>query len=71
MLLDPLVAVPDILAYATVALLLPEDIVGVLAHVLKNGFENEPLEEIVTHIPEEYLNLPVTLIVNIIIERSL
>lgn len=51
-LLDPLVAVPDIQAYATEVLRLLLDLVGVLDHMLKKGFVNEPLAEVLLHVPE-------------------
>lgn len=51
MLLDPLVAVPDILAYATSGLKFPVEIVGVLVHVLRYARVYDPLADVVEQCP--------------------
>ncbi len=50
-LLDPLVAVPDILAYAFLVVMFPEEMVGVLVHVLSVALLKDPLAEIVVQEP--------------------
>lgn len=62
MLFAPLLAVPDILAYATEELVFPVEIVGVLFHVLNVAGEKDPLADVVEHEPEEYIKRPVILI---------